>query len=389
MAKNICILGSTGSIGTQALDVMRRLGSTRILGLSAATNIDLLESQIREFVPAVAAVADEQRAEILRQRVKDLPTEIFGGEDGLIRVATFKEADTVLTATVGSSGLKPTYEAINSGKNIALANKEALVCAGSLIMEAAKKNHISILPVDSEHSAIFQCLQGNEGNKIKRIILTASGGPFRNMNKEELSRVSAADALKHPTWNMGRKISIDSATLMNKGLELIEAKWLFGVDLDQIEVVVHPQSVVHSAVEYEDNSVIAQMGEPDMRVAIQYALTYPRRAKSPAKALDLISRNALTFEKPNTDWFACLPLAYEASYAGGSMPTVMNAANEAAVEAFLNGKIGFMDIPKLIKNTMNLHKVIYDFDIDDLVRIDKTAKDCAGALIRGEMGFGF
>ncbi|MDR4022523.1 MAG: 1-deoxy-D-xylulose-5-phosphate reductoisomerase [Eubacteriales bacterium] len=381
MAKNISILGSTGSIGTQTLDVVREIGGINVKAITANNNIELLEKQIREFKPDIAAVMNEEMAEKLKERVKDCGTKILSGIDGLIEAAVYKESDTVVTSVVGNIGIVPTFEAIKAGKNIALANKETLVSAGELIINAVKKYGVKLYPVDSEHSAIFQCLRGNEDNKIRRILLTASGGPFRGRKREELLNVRAEDALKHPNWSMGKKVTIDSASLMNKGLEVIEAKWLFGVDVEDIEVLIHPQSIVHSAVEYEDGAVIAQMGEPDMKVPIQYALTYPKRVKNSFPKIDFAQRNSLTFEKPDMDTFKCLSLAYRAIKTGGTMPTVMNGANEMAVAAFLENKIGFLDIADIIEKTMMSYNVKYDYTVEDLVEADKWARDFSNNLI--------
>lgn len=381
MAKNISILGSTGSIGTQTLDVVREIGGINVKAITANNNIELLEKQIREFKPDIAAVMNEEMAEKLKERVKDCGTKILSGIDGLIEAAVYKESDTVVTSVVGNIGIVPTFEAIKAGKNIALANKETLVSAGELIINAVKKYDVKLYPVDSEHSAIFQCLRGNEDNKIRRILLTASGGPFRGRKREELLNVRAEDALKHPNWSMGKKVTIDSASLMNKGLEVIEAKWLFGVDVEDIEVLIHPQSIVHSAVEYEDGAVIAQMGEPDMKVPIQYALTYPKRVKNSFPKIDFAQRNSLTFEKPDMDTFKCLSLAYRAIKTGGTMPTVMNGANEMAVAAFLENKIGFLDIADIIEKTMMSYNVKYDYTVEDLVEVDKWARNFSNNLI--------
>ena len=381
MAKNISILGSTGSIGTQTLDVVREIGGINVKAITANNNIELLEKQIREFNPDIAAVMNEEMAEKLKERVKDCGTKILSGIDGLIEAAVYKDVDTVVTSVVGNIGIVPTFEAIKAGKNIALANKETLVSAGELIINAVKKYGVKLYPVDSEHSAIFQCLRGNEDNKIRRILLTASGGPFRGRKREELLNVRAEDALKHPNWSMGKKVTIDSASLMNKGLEVIEAKWLFGVDVEDIEVLIHPQSIVHSAVEYEDGAVIAQMGEPDMKVPIQYALTYPKRVKNSFPKIDFAQRNSLTFEKPDMDTFKCLSLAYRAIKTGGTMPTVMNGANEMAVAAFLENKIGFLDIADIIEKTMMSYNVKYDYAVEDLVEADKWARNFSNNLI--------
>ena len=373
----ISILGSTGSIGTQTLEVVEVLGDIQVAGISGNKNIDLLEKQARKFRPRLVAVMEESGATELKMRLSDLPCKVLAGMDGLVEVATMAEIDTVVTSIVGNVGLRPTFAAIEAGKNIALANKETLVSAGQLVMDLAKEKGISIYPVDSEHSAIFQSLQGNQGNKIRRILLTASGGPFLGKTREELEGVTAADALKHPNWSMGKKITIDSATLMNKGLEVMEAKWLFGVDTDQIEVLIHPQSVVHSAVEYEDGAIIAQLGEPDMKVPIQYALTYPKRIANPFPKVDFAKRNQLTFDHPDMDTFRCLSLAYQALRIGGTMPAVLNGANEIAVELFLKGKISFLDIPRLIEKTMVAYTVKYEYDLEDLLEADRWAREYA------------
>ncbi|WP_458406911.1 1-deoxy-D-xylulose-5-phosphate reductoisomerase [Anaerotignum sp.] len=379
--RKISILGSTGSIGTQTLEVVENLKDIKVMAITGNSNITLLEEQARKFQPELVAVMDEKNAETLKERLSDLDIRVVSGMSGLVEAATYEGVDTVVTSVVGNVGLKPTFEAIRAGKNIALANKETLVSAGQLVMDLAKKHNISIYPVDSEHSAIFQSLQGNEGNKIERILLTASGGPFRGKKREELLNVTAADALKHPNWSMGNKITIDSATLMNKGLEVMEAKWLFGVDVDQIEVLVHPQSIVHSAVEYEDGAIVAQLGEPDMRVPIQYALTYPQRVKNSFPRVDFTQRNNLTFDKPDMETFKCLSLAYRALKTGGTLPAVLNGANEVAVARFLKGDIGFLDIPELIEQTMDAYTVKYDYTLEDLLEADAWAKDYAAKVV--------
>lgn len=351
--KKIAILGSTGSIGTQTLDIVREQGDIKVTALAAGSNIGLLEKQIREFQPKLAAVWDEKHAQELRTRIRDLDVDVYSGMEGLIAVSTEEEAEILVTAIVGMLGLRPTVAAIKAGKNIALANKETLVTAGHLIMPLAKECDVSILPVDSEHSAIFQSLNGEEGNRIAKILLTASGGPFRGKKRQELRNMQVEDALKHPNWSMGRKITIDSATLVNKGLEVMEAKWLFDVEPEQIQVVVHPQSVIHSMVEYEDGAVIAQLGTPDMRLPIQYALYYPKRRPLSGKRLDFYELSNLTFEKPDTETFEGLSLAMEAMKQGGNMPTVFNAANERAVALFLDRKIGFLEITEIIAESMN------------------------------------
>ena len=379
--RKISVLGSTGSIGTQTLEVVENLKDIKVMAITGNSNITLLEEQARKFQPELVAVMDEKNAKILKENLSDLDIHVVSGMDGLVEAATYEGVDTVVTSVVGNVGLKPTFEAIRAGKNIALANKETLVSAGQLVMDLAKKHNIKIYPVDSEHSAIFQSLQGNEGNKIERILLTASGGPFRGKKREELLNVTAADALKHPNWSMGNKITIDSATLMNKGLEVMEAKWLFGVDVDQIEVLVHPQSIVHSAVEYEDGAIVAQLGEPDMRVPIQYALTYPKRVKNPFPRVDFTQRNNLTFDKPDMETFKCLSLAYRALKTGGTLPAVLNGANEVAVVRFLKGDIGFLDIPELIEQTMDAYTVKYEYTLEDLLEADAWAKDYAAKVV--------
>ncbi|QXM06112.1 1-deoxy-D-xylulose-5-phosphate reductoisomerase [Crassaminicella indica] len=376
--KNISILGSTGSIGTQTLDVVRsNKEKFNVLGLSANSNIELLEKQINEFHPIAVAVMDEQKALELKERIQNTNTEVLYGLDGLNTIATLSDVDLVVTSVVGMIGLIPTIKAIRCKKNIALANKETLVTAGEIVMREAQKNGVLILPVDSEHSAIFQSLMGYTLQDIRRILLTASGGPFRGWKKDALKDVTVAEALKHPKWNMGKKISIDSATLMNKGLEVIEAKWLFDLSLEQIDVVVHPESIIHSMVEYKDSSVIAQMGYPDMRVPIQFALTYPKRIANSYEKLNLFDIATLTFEKPDLNTFPCLKLAYDALRIGGSFPTVLNAANEVLVELFINEKISFYDIPKGIELALEKHDIEHDLDIDKIVEIDCWARNFA------------
>ncbi len=378
MTENIAILGSTGSIGTQTLEVIRDIGGIRVWAMSTNKRIDLLEKQVREFKPEIICVMDNEKAEEFKKMVADLPVKVYTGMEGLIAVSTYPKADTVVNSVVGNIGLVPTIEAIKSKKNIALANKETLVTSGELVMKLIDENGVNMYPVDSEHSAIFQSLQGNKGNKIAKIFLTASGGPFRTY--KDVSKVTVDDALRHPNWDMGKKITIDSATLMNKGLEVIEAKWLFNVELDQIQVLVHPQSIVHSMVGYEDGAVIAELGEPDMRVPIQYALTYPKRVKNSFPKIDFFERNDLTFERPHNDRFPCLELAYRAIRTGGTMPAVLNAANEIAVAKFIDKKIGFLDIPKLIEKTMDAYNVKYDYNLEDVLAADKWAREYAENL---------
>lgn len=357
--KKIALLGSTGSIGTQTLDVVRHYSKDfQVTALTAATNIARLEEQIREFKPKLAVVFNEEKALELRENIRDLNVEVLSGMEGLVKAATQEDADIVLTAVVGMIGIRPTIAAIEAGKDIALANKETLVTAGHLIMPLAKEKGVKILPVDSEHSAIFQSLQGENRGQIHKILLTASGGPFRGRTLDQMKNIQVEDALKHPNWVMGRKITIDSATMVNKGLEVIEARWLFDVGMDQIQVVVHPESVIHSAVEFDDSAVIAQLGTPDMRLPIQYALFYPERKPLGGEWLDLFKLGTLHFEQPNLEVFKGLKLAYEALEIGGSMPTVFNAANERAVAKFLDRKIGFLDIPRIIGEAMEKHVVI-------------------------------
>lgn len=372
--KTIAILGATGSIGTQTLEVAEQLEDIRIAAITGNQNIDLLEKQARKFRPDFVAVMDKKKAEILKSRLADMDIRIGAGMEGLKEAATLDSVQTVVTSVVGNVGLEPTFAAITAGKDIALANKETLVSAGQLVMDLIRQNGVSIYPVDSEHSAIFQCLRGNEGNAIRRILLTASGGPFRGKRRPELQRITAQDALKHPNWSMGKKITIDSATLMNKGLEVMEAKWLFGVETGQIEVLVHPQSIVHSAVEYEDGAVIAQLGEPDMRIPIQYALTYPKRVKNSFPKVDFYEHSTLTFEQPDRETFRCLSLAYEALEIGGTMPAVLNGANEIAVARFLEGEISFLQIPMLIESAMNAYTIKYEYTLEDLLEADAWAK---------------
>ena len=365
--KKIGILGSTGSIGTQTLEVVRENKDIEVTALAAGSNIRLLEEQIREFAPRIAAVWDEKKAKELKERVKDLPVKIVSGMDGLIQVSAFEEMEILVTAIVGMIGIRPTMEGIKAGKDIALANKETLVTAGHLIMPLAKENGVSILPVDSEHSAIFQSLQGGQQKAVKKILLTASGGPFRGKKREELADIQVEDALKHPNWEMGRKITIDSSTMVNKGLEVIEAKWLFDVDVSQIQVVVQPQSVIHSMVEYEDGAVIAQLGTPDMKLPIQYARYYQERRYVRGERLAFRNLGKLDFEKPDTDTFYGLALAYEAGRRGGSLPTVFNAANERAVQLFLERKIGYLEIPKIIKECMERHKNVEQPSLEEIL----------------------
>ncbi len=368
--KKIAILGSTGSIGTQTLEIVDEQGDIEVVALSAGGNITLLEEQMRKYHPKYVSVWEEANAKELKERTKDLGIPVGFGLDGLLEAATIEESEILVTAIVGMLGIRPTIAAIKAGKAIALANKETLVTAGHIIMPLAKEYNVPILPVDSEHSAIFQSLQGAEGNKIHKILLTASGGPFRGKSYEELKGMQVEDALKHPNWSMGRKITIDSSTLVNKGLEVMEAKWLFGVELDQIQVVVHPQSVIHSAVEFEDGAVIAQLGTPDMRLPIQYALYYPERRSLSGKRLNLFELGNLTFEEPDIKTFKGLALAYEAMKRGGNIPTVYNAANEKAVSLFLDRKISYLQITELIEACMNQIPFVDNPDLDAILQTE-------------------
>ena len=371
--KKIAILGSTGSIGTQTLDIVREQGDIQVVAMAAGSNISLLEAQMREFRPSLVSVWDEKKAKELRTNTKDLGIKIVSGMEGLLEVSVIPESEILVTAIVGMLGIRPTIAAIKAGKKIALANKETLVTAGHIIIPLAKEYKVPILPVDSEHSAIFQSLQGAGDNKISRILLTASGGPFRGRKADELKNIQVEDALKHPNWSMGRKITIDSSTLVNKGLEVMEAKWLFDVALDQIQVVVHPQSVIHSAVEYQDGAVIAQLGTPDMRLPIQYALYYPERRNLSGRRLDLFEIADLTFEKPDTDTFRGLALAYQAMEKGGNIPTVYNAANEKAVSLFLDRKISYPKITELIEACMENAEFIDHPDVDEILGTEAAA----------------
>ena len=378
--KKLAILGSTGSIGTQTLEVVREQEGLEVTALAAGKNVDLMEKQVREFHPGLVCLWDEKAAADLKNRLKDLSVKVVSGMDGLLMVATEPEADVLVTAIVGMIGIRPTIAAIECGKDIALANKETLVTAGHIIMPLAKEKHVSILPVDSEHSAIFQSLQGQDRGGLEKIILTASGGPFRGKKKNELADMTVEDALKHPNWSMGRKITIDSATLVNKGLEVIEAKWLFGVTLNQIQVVIQPQSILHSAVQFKDGAVIGQMGVPDMKLPIQYALFYPKRLPMKDNAIDFYKLGQITFEKPDTDTFEGLKLAYEASTIGGSMPSVFNAANEKAVALFLDRKIKFLQIYEIIKKSMEHHKVVQQPTVEQILDAEAECYEYIGGL---------
>lgn len=368
--KRIAILGSTGSIGTQTLEVVRENGDIEVIALAAGNNIQLLEKQVREFHPRLVAVWSEEKAEIFAQMVADLHIEVVSGMDGLLEVAKVQEAEILVTAIVGMIGIRPTIEAIKAGKDIALANKETLVTAGHIIMPLAKEHHVHILPVDSEHSAIFQSLQGGQHKALHKILLTASGGPFRRKTRDQLREIQVEDALKHPNWEMGRKITIDSSTMVNKGLEVIEAKWLFDVDVDQVEVVVQPQSIIHSMVEYEDGAIIAELGTPDMKLPIQYALYYPERRYLSGERLDFGKLTEITFERPDMETFYGLRLAYEAGRRGGSLPTVLNAANEKAVSLFLDRKIGYLEIPEIIETCMEKHTVIDHPSVEEILAVE-------------------
>ena len=373
--KKIAILGSTGSIGTQTLEVVRANKDIEVTALAAGSNIDLLEKQIREFSPKIAAVWNEEKAKELKDRVRDLDIRVESGMDGLLAVATELGAEIVVTAVVGMIGIRPTIAAMNAGKDIALANKETLVTAGHIIMSLAKEKHVRILPVDSEHSAIFQSLNGETGNKIHKILLTASGGPFRGWTREQMKGVQVEDALKHPNWTMGRKITIDSSTMVNKGLEVMEARWLFGVEMDQVQVVVQPQSVIHSMVEYEDGAVIAQLGTPDMKLPIQYALYYPERRFLAGDRLDFAKLAQITFEAADFENFHGLSLAYKAGRRGGTLPTVFNAANERAVQKFLDREIGYLTITDMIEAAMEHHTVKENPTVEEILAAEQETYD--------------
>lgn len=381
--KHLSILGSTGSIGTQTLEIVKEFSNEfKVVGLTANKNSDLLLKQIKEFKPKAVAIMDKSKADDL---LNFGTCQVYSGVEGLNRIATLQEADTVVNALVGSAGIEPTYNAIKSKKSIALANKETLVAAGAAIMEEIKKNNVNLMPIDSEHSAIFQCLNGEDIKEVSKITITCSGGPFKNYSRQQMENVTAQDALKHPTWRMGSKITIDSATLMNKGFEVIEAHWLYGVEYEKIRVVIHPQSIVHSLVEFVDKSVIAQLGLPDMKIPIQYALTYPKRLQNLQTSLDLAKIKTLEFEEPDFGMFPCLRYAYEAGSVGGTLPAVMNAANEAAVHAFLGNKIRFLDIPRLIKKMMEMHNPIKNPTLNEILKIDRKVKEETKNIIEKEM----
>ncbi len=369
--KNIAIIGSTGSIGTQTLEIVRDNADLNVVAISAGSNIELLEKQAREFVPDIVGIWDEDKAKQLRVALSDVNIRVVSGMEGLIEIATYESSEVLVTAIVGMIGIRPTIEAIKAGKDIALANKETLVTAGHIIMPLAKEKGVKILPVDSEHSAIFQCIHGETDNKISRLLITASGGPFRGRKRDELADVTVEDALKHPNWAMGRKITIDSATLVNKGLEVIEAKWLFGIEPDNIEVVVQPQSIIHSMVEFEDGSVKAQLGTPDMKLPIQYALYYPDRRYLKGERLDFTKMSGIIIDTPDRDTFLGLDFAYNAIKAGGSMPTVFNATNEKAVAMFLDKKIKFLQIYEIIDTCMKAHKVIENPNLEQILSTEQ------------------
>ncbi len=368
--KKIAILGSTGSIGTQTLEIVRKEEDLQVVALAAGTNVDLMERQVREFRPHLAAMWAKEAARDLRQRLADLPVRVVCGMEGLVETAICEESEVLVTAIVGMIGIRPTIAAIEHHKTIALANKETLVTAGHIIMPLAAEKGVSILPVDSEHSAIFQSMHGENRERVSKILLTASGGPFRGKRKEELAAMKVEDALKHPNWSMGKKVTIDSASLVNKGLEVMEAKWLFDVKLEQVQVIVHPQSIIHSAVEYVDGGIMAQLGVPDMKLPIQYALFYPDRRPMDTGRVDFFQLGQLTFEKPDMETFRGLKLAYQAAEVGGTLPTVFNAANEKAVALFLQKKIAFLQIPELIESSMEYHKVTVDPTVEQILEAE-------------------
>ncbi|MBQ7573436.1 MAG: 1-deoxy-D-xylulose-5-phosphate reductoisomerase [Clostridia bacterium] len=377
----ISILGSTGSIGTQTLEVVRAYPNFKVMAMSANSNIELLEKQAREFLPELVCVVNEEKANELKIKLSDTDIKVVSGKDGLVEVATYKDVKTVVTAVVGISGLEPTIEAIKAGKNIALANKETLVTGGHIVTALAREYGVSLLPVDSEHSAIFQSLQGFSHSQVKRILLTASGGPFYGKKRDELLNITPADALKHPNWDMGAKVTIDSSTLVNKGLEVIEAKWLFNVPVDKIKVLIHRESIVHSMVEYDDNGVIAQLGVPDMKLPIQYALTYPDRLKMTDNVLDFTKYQKLTFDEPDEDTFFALRLAKEAGTMGGTMPTVFNSADEVAVSMFMKGKLSYLGISDMIAKAMSEHKNIVNPTLNEILETDKWAREFVASKI--------
>ncbi|WP_041667677.1 1-deoxy-D-xylulose-5-phosphate reductoisomerase [Acetohalobium arabaticum] len=375
MMKTVTILGSTGSIGKQTLEVIRKLDlEYELTALTANSNVEVLAAQVREFKPKFAVLMNEEAASELKYKLSDLETKVLTGKEGLIRAATVDQVDLVINSVVGAAGLMPTLEAIEAGKDIGLANKETLVVAGELVMAKAKENGVQILPIDSEHNAVFQALAGEDREVIEKIILTASGGPFRGSTKQELADVTVEEALDHPNWDMGGKITIDSATLMNKGLEVIEARWLFDVEFTDIEVVVHPQSIIHSLVQFKDTSIIAELGLPDMKVPIQYVLTYPQRQENNLERLNLAEVGRLDFEEPDRELFPCLDYAYQAGELGGTMPAVLNAANEVAVARFLAGKLKFIEIPKVIKRVMEQHQIVESPNLTEILAADSWAR---------------
>ena len=384
-SKSIAILGSTGSIGTQTLEVVRSNPQLKVTALAANSSVEKLEAQVREFHPKVVCMWAEKAAEDLRTRISDLDVKVVTGMEGLLEIAVLPEIQVLVTAIVGMIGIRPTIAAIEAGKDIALANKETLVTAGHIIMPLAREKGVAILPVDSEHSAIFQSLNGEPGDRIEKILLTASGGPFRNMTREQLAGIQVEDALKHPNWSMGRKITVDSSTLVNKGLEVMEAKWLFHVDLEQVQVVVHPQSIIHSAVQFVDGAIIAQLGMPDMKLPIQYALFYPDRRPMDSGRVDLFQLRQLTFEEPDQETFTGLKLAYQAARQGGSMPTVFNAANEKAVALFLDRRISYLQIPELIGYAMEQHTIVKNPTVEQILEAEQQTYE----FIAGRIGSGW
>lgn len=373
--KRLAIMGSTGSIGTQTLEIVRENKDLEVVALAAGKNIDLLEQQVREFRPKLVSLQEEKDCKELQLRLSDMDVTVVPGMEGLIQIAEMEESDVLVTAIVGMIGIRPTIAAIKKKKDIALANKETLVTAGHIIMPLAAQMGVSILPVDSEHSAIFQSMQGNKKEQIHKLLITASGGPFRGKSREELQNIQVEDALKHPNWSMGSKITIDSSTLVNKGLEVMEAKWLFDVELEQIQVVVHPQSIIHSMVEYVDGGIIAQLGTPDMKLPIQYALFYPERRPMKGKRVDFYELGSITFEKPDMETFVGLKLALQAAHTGGSVPTVFNAANEKAVSLFLNRKIQYLEIPEVIEMCMSMHKRVENPSVEQILEAEKETYD--------------
>ncbi len=383
--KRLAVLGSTGSIGRQTLEVVRKNPQRfKIVSLTAKENYRLLKEQVEEFKPPLAALLDKNKAEILKDQLKWNKVDVLAGEEGIEASAVYPECDMVVNGLVGISGLVPTIKAVEAGKDIALANKEALVAGGHLVMEKAARHNAKILPVDSEHSAVFQCIGQTHRSRVKRIILTASGGPFRGMETEALRKVRAEDALKHPNWSMGKKITIDSATLMNKGLEVIEAKWLFDLEPDEIQVVIHPQSIVHSMVEFIDGSVLAQLGWPDMKIPIQYALTYPERMPADVEVFNPAEAGCLEFYPPDTATFPCIKLAYDALREGGSMPVVLNGANEVAVDMFLKNKLAFTDIPEVVEKVMDMHTTARNPNLDEIMYWDGWSREKAVSIIKGD-----